>query len=287
MSDITTWDSWRTSDDSPIKIDFDWNDDHSSWRLEEASELIKESLTILEKAGTPVEMPDHVFGLAEIAKSLRRVHTCDVISDAVVRRSLSLADSLDFGQYCESDDASFNHDCAVDNAAEILEAWDRHQTWTHTDEDWQVSAADLFEKLQKSRNGLGDRWSLTIDEDYVELPDGTVVNGLRPNDVHRKLFDEITVDLAYVDDDKYPSVATAILKVPLELVDRVAQAVCDIAAGREMRLDGDVVEIITAVISRHEIEQFNRIVETAAQLGEEWSGEEQELIIASESLVCG
>jgi len=286
MTELTTWDSWRKSDDSTIKICFDWHDDHSSWRLDEAKDTINEAIKILELAGELIENPKYVYDLANIAKSLRRIHVDEKISDAVVRRALNLADLLDFGQYCESDDASFSYECTIENATEILQSWDQHQTWTHTDEDWDVSAVTLFDKQRNSRNGLGDNWSMTIDDDSVELPDGTIIKGIRPSDMHRKLFDEITIDLTYVDEEKFPNVAAELLKVPNDLVDRLAQAICNIAAGRELHLDAKLVAVITDVITRHDIEQFERIVETAANLGGQWLGEEHELITASEMLVC-
>lgn len=274
----------RPSDGSSLKISFDWNDDHSSWRLEELADTITEARATLQAAGHTTEQPTYLDELGTLVASLRGLHRSDLVSDATVRRALALADELDLGDIW-NDDATFEYESVIDHVTELLEAWDDHNTWAYLDEEWDVSAARLFDRCRESRNGLGERWSITFDDDRVELPDGTVVHGLRPEPHQVRLFDEITVDLAYVDEQDQPGIAKAIMGLNDATSELVAAAVCELAAGRQMDIDLDTANTVIRIVQQHDTEELAKVIDTVSRLAEEWSGSESDLLCAAEALL--
>jgi hypothetical protein len=279
-----SWESLRPCDGSLIKISFDWNDDHSAWRFEELSNEINEAIEILTSSGLVVQRPSNIYELGPIASLLRNLHRGKAISDSMVRRALKLADELELGDIY-NDDASFEYDCLIERVDEYLEAWDEYNTWIFIQDEWDVSAKKLFDRCREQRNGLGDRWSITLDDDRIELPDGTEVFGLRPMPHQSKLFDEIVIDLAYVDEEDNAGLAKAVMNLELKTANLVAQAICELAAGRKMKIDADTANKIIDIVHRHDADELAKVIDTAARLATHWSGSESELIIASEALL--
>ncbi len=285
MSNIdSTWESLRPSDGSSLTISFDWNEDHSSWRLEELSNEITEAMEILETSGHTTDRPTSIYDLDPITSLLRRLHRGEAVTDATVRRALALADQLELGDIA-SDDANFQYESLIEHVTELIEAWDRHNTWIYIDDEWDVTAQRLFDRCREHRNGLGDRWRITFDDDSIELPDGTVVYGLRPLRHQVKLFDEIVIDFAYVDEQDHAGIAKAVMNLDATAADVVGQAVCDLAAGRRMEIDTDVANTIIRIVQHHDIDALEKVIDTASRLADQWAGSETELICAAEALL--
>lgn len=282
MAQNEPWEEYRPSDGSPITISFDWHDDHSSWRLEDVAGSLTESRALLQRAGIEVDEANNVYALRPVVEALRGLYRNTNLTDAEVRRGLHLADDLDFGHDVESFDASDSYESIVEHVTELLDAWDARRGWMFTEDEWEVTASDAWEAAQRSRYGLGDRWSITITDDDVELPNGVTVKRLDPGPERSKLFDEISIDFAYVDDKS--GVAQAISVIPVEHCDRIAQAVCDLAAGRNMEIDSTTIEKLAALVAIRNESELEAIIETATRLSDGWVGTETELLTASEAL---
>ena len=284
MSTNTTWDDYRPEDGTALTIDFDWYDDFSSWRLEEMVDQIAEAKDILAKKGIEHGTVNHIGDLEPIVKDLRVIHRDMNIDDATVRKALSLADDLDIRD--DGADASFEYEAVTDNIAEILDAWDDAHPWRFSDDEWDVSAADCFKKCQQSRNGLGDRWSISFHDDRVEMPDGTIVSGLAPDKAVQELVENIDISEYTTSEGELEAMALAFAKVNVADLP-VFSHFLEIIEDRDMlhRLDGAAVEALSALIARTPVAQIDVVLEMVEGLALEWSGTLVELLHASETLL--
>lgn len=278
-----TWEDLCPADGASLTIRFDWHDDFSSWRLDELTGDIEEAAALLTRAGVEVKNVSSLYDLESYPTALRGLYLKENSTDSDVRKGLLLADLLDIGYELQGLDASDQYESTVERVVETLEAWESRPGWYFTDDDWEVSAVDAWESAVKHRNGLGDRWSITFTDSDIELPNGVVVKRIAADKPLRKVFDEITVDFAYVDD--MSGVATALTKILPDSYEQIAQAVCDLAAGRRMDVTPETIDKLGAMSALYSDEAFSVIIDTASRLAEDWFGTESELLIAAESLV--
>jgi hypothetical protein len=279
----TPTESLPSSDVSSTTIQFDWYDDHSSWRLEELQPSIEKAIAILAANKITFEQPEHLRDLPRIARELRVLHRDRDVEDKVVRTGLELADELDFGDETENCDAQFQYECVVDEVDEALTQWDEAHAWRFTDEGWQIDSLDQFNNEKQSRYGLGDRWSVTIDDDSVELPNGNIVRGYNPSKSKTVLMTEIYNSI--YDEDDLGQVAALLVALDEAVVPRATELL-DAVTNEFDSLEVATVRAVLQVAADMTLNDLilDQIVETVTALAGEWHQSAGELIFAASSL---
>jgi hypothetical protein len=277
------WESLRPSDGSPLVIRFDWYANHSGWRLEELSESIDKAVSLLATYGVHPDRPEHIHELPRIASQLRVLHRDHAVPDDEVRKALALADDLDLGDDIESLDSQFEYENTIEHLEDVLDAWDDYNSWRWTQEVWYVHARRLLEELRKSRNGLGDRWSVTVTDRWVELPDGTVVNGHVPSPPVESLL-----DLAYHHigrEDDLAEIAPALVDFDEKAVPR-ASALLEAICAVNDDLDARTVQTVLRTASDADLSEkrLQDITAMVTALAGEWHQHFDELVVTATTL---
>jgi hypothetical protein len=279
----STWESLRPSDGSPLVISFDWHEDHSAWRIEDLADQINEALTLLSDHGMQQARPDHVHELPKLVSELRTLHRERSTPDSVVRRALDLADELDLGSDIEYFDGEHEYECVLANLFEALDAWDDDHRWRWMDDEYYVYARKRLEVIQSSRHGLGDRWSVQLSDDRVELPDGSVVYGHEPDNEQSKLMDLV---YGHIDrEDDLATVAGPMAGLDSHTVQRTALLLESVVNALD-EIDARTVQAAIDTASKDDIpvSSFEHIARTVQALAGEWHQDMGELFAAAAAL---
>jgi hypothetical protein len=280
-----TWASIRPEDGSALRFSFDWHDDYSSWRFDELTDEIAEASSVCLAAGAKVETPSNLYDLEPIVKTLRGLYVNDAVDDATVRRGLVLADALDIPMSLLSEDANLAFEDVIADLESTIEAWDDAHAWTFTDDDFDTSAIRVFEWAKnRYRDGMGDRWSIEIDDDEIRLHEGTVVYGFNPPAAVIELFERLRYDVAYVGDES--SVAKVFAFIDPAIVGKLSELIDAFANLDSFSVDHEDISAMAALITRHPgADDFERITETVAVLASDWSQSNTDLLRAAEAFV--
>lgn len=276
----TAWSSLRNSDGTPIIISFDWDDDHSGWRLEDLRDSIDEARKLLADAGIETGTVDNLYELGPVARHLRELHRTETISDAVVRRALVLADELDLPDDIGGFDANSNYEDTFVYLREVLEAWDAAHRWAWTSENWNVTAVDELERLCRGRYGLGDRWTVRVSDGLVELP-GTDIEGANPDRATASIFDVFTA--TNYDDGQLGQIAAKLVHVDPSLHENL-QKFADTFERIDVDIRPDTVDKVVNVVATIDTDRIDQIIETIERLGEDWYDSTAALIDTAVSL---
>jgi hypothetical protein len=281
-----TWASLRPEDGSAMQFSFDWHDDYSSWRFDELTDEIAEASRICTAAGAKVETPSNLYDLEPIVKTLRGLYVDDTVDDATVRRGLVLADALEIPISWQSEDANLAFEDVIAELEAAIDTWDDAHAWTFTDDDFDTTGARAFEWAKnRYRDGMGDRWSVELDDDEIRLHEGTVVYGYNPPAAVIELFDRLRYDVAYVDDES--SVAKVFAFIDPSVVGKLSELIDAFASLGSFSVDHADISAMTALIARgHDDDEFERILETIAGLAPDWSQSNTDLLRAAETLVA-
>lgn len=263
--DSTMWKS-MLGENEELKFSFNWYDDHSSWRLEELNDSIKEASELLASAGIMVETVNQVSELTPIVNHLKSLHRDSKIKDHEVRRALQLADELHFGDYLESEDANFSYECLIENIEEHFEAWVSAQTWVYTD-SWSADPTREFAQCRESRYGLGDHWSITITDNYIDLPNGRRITGVKPVPMLENIFDSITENNN--DEDDYPKLVEILIKVNSSKHQLLSETI-DTFNQAGIEIFPVLLQEIVSILSNSNSLDFNSVLETFLSLSAEW-----------------
>lgn len=280
-----TWANLRPEDGSALRFSFDWHDDYSSWRFDELTSEIADASAICATAGVTVPVPSNLYDLEPIAETLRGLYVNDAVDDATVRRGLVLADALDIPVSWQSEDTNLAFEDVIADLESAIEVWDDAHAWTFTDDDFDTSATRVFEWAKnRYRDGMGDRWSIELDDDEIRLHEGTVVYGYNPPAAVIELFERLRYDVAYVDDES--SVAKVFAFIDPAIVTKLSELIDACANQESFSVNHEDISAMTALIARgHDGEDFERITETIVGLAPDWSQSNADLIRAAESLV--
>jgi hypothetical protein len=275
------WSSLRNSDGTPLIYHFDWYDDHSSWRLEELENFIVQALELLQKTGVTVTEVNNLEDLKPIVTNLRHLHRNDQVDDASVRKALELADELALPDDISSYDASDAYDCTIQTVLEALGSWDEAHRWSHDTVDWNVTAVDALERIRASRNGLSDRWTVTIEDGRVALPAGEDIIGMQPDNTTLALFDAVTA-LNY-DEETYPKLADILIKLHADQTNRIIPF-ADMLERADIRPDHELLQRIVELTASHPEHNLDNICEVIEALAGEWHGSYVDLVDAATAL---
>jgi hypothetical protein len=275
------WSSMRNSDDTPLVLNFDYYDDHSSWRLDDLQESINEAIQIFAGSETPMTV-ETLNDLKPLVKALRELHRNTQVHDSVIRRALVLADELELSDDIESFDSSFEYDSAIDHLIEVLEAWDEAHNWIWTAEDWNVTATQQLEIIRRNRrDGLGERWTIKISDGLVELP-GVDVNGYNPDKETTSLFDSLTA-LVY-DEPTLGSIANKLEKLEFSIVP-LLQEFADSYERADIEVDIPTLDNMIVAASNMNIDDIDKVVHTIEALAEDWYDGPETLIKTAAALL--
>lgn len=269
------WASLQNSDGSPHVVSFDWYDDHSGWRLEEAGPFIKEANEILALDDVEPHSVNYLSELSPLVRSLRMLHRSERIADATVRQALRIADELDLGDDTESFDAQIQYDDSIERVVELIEAWDAMHSWVWTDDVWDVTALDRFDGARKERNGLGDRWTITLTDDRIELPNGVTVYGMTPEKELEDFLEELTSTGSWMYMDV--EIATTAIAVPKEVRQHVWGLAAALSENGEIELRPADVRAMQATAEQNPAE-VERLTEMVNGLRSGWTGTVLELL---------
>ena len=275
------WSSLRNSDGSPLIISFDWYDDHSGWRLEDLQGQIEEANRMLENAGEKPEKIDSLHELEALVRSLRSLFRNRDVTDAIVRRGLELADDLDVPNDIQSFDSSINYDEAIVYLTEVLEAWDAAHSWTWTEEDWHVSAVAQLEKAQRARDGLGDRWTIRVSDETVELP-GIDIHGFDADETTRAVFDALTA--LNNEESELGNIASILSKVDKSALNTL-QIFGDCFERADITVQPVTVEKMISVTRSLSDEDLDTVTQTIEALAAEWHDTNEALIETAVALL--
>lgn len=180
------------SSSEELNFSFDWHDSHSDWRFEELLPLLQECNLILKKYNKPTIEAESISDLIDLDKGYRNLlHDQDFSSDDIVK-FLRNMDSLSLSYDTLSMDSSFEFDSLIERINELLEIWQDGDSICYSEDEWEINPLSYFENLQRSRNGLGDRWSIKFREESILMPDGKEIFRFDRSGLRGEVFNTIT-----------------------------------------------------------------------------------------------
>jgi len=271
--------SIQTPDADAITYKFDWYADHSSWRLDDIADDISEALTLLKNNSIDVTYENNFDSVRAIHKQLKALYLNPAISDSDVRKSLLLADSLFLSEEIESFDATDSYHDLTSMLEEELLQWQKKHFWVFSDEAWDCDLVKEFTNQQNHRNGLGERWSLKIEKDSVELPDGTLYRGVNPSSLLKLAMEALIEDDWY--ESEFPGIVDALQKLDETQLEKVHQLAIHISTCRVLNSRITEVDAIINACNKVDIGKFPEYLETISCLALNWSGDNIDLLKAS------
>lgn len=270
----------------PIEYKFNWNDDHSNWRLEELMPSITKANEILIKCGQ-ISKPESFTYLGELedfAKKLAYLYRDESIDDTTSREALLLADEFNFAINFSEYDAREEYDCLIANVKETIESWSESFKWFYLkdlDPEWEVDPLAMLANLENSRYGLGDHWSITLDIDSIELPDGTTVYGFAPDKVQEELVEYFYY--SYMQDGEVVKIAEIIKNNPANDYQTILELTEIIAENHLLDSGGlSLFNNITELSNKNLTPLF---FESLKVLAKEWGEDTASLLVACDNLI--
>lgn len=175
-----------------LTLSFDWNDSHSEWRLEELNPVIEESNSILKKYGKELIVCSHISDLIDLDKKYRDILYAQEISSDEIVTLLRNLEQLSISYDTLNMDSSFEFDSLIERITELLELWQDGNTFCYSEEEWDLNPLSYFENLQRSRYGLGERWSIKFTPESITMPDGVEVLKFIADGLHGEVFKVLT-----------------------------------------------------------------------------------------------
>ena len=266
-------------DADAITYKFDWYADHSSWRLDDIADDVNEAVTLLKNNSIDVTYENNFDSVRTVHKLLKSLYLNPDISDSDVRKSLHLADSLFLSEEIESFDATDSYHDLTSMLEDELSEWQKRHFWVFSDEAWDCDLVKEFTNQQNHRNGLGERWSLKIDEDSVELPDGTLYRGVNPSPLLKLAMEAIIEDDWY--ESEFPGIVDALQKLNETHLEKVQQLATHISTCRVLNSRIIEVDAIVNACNKVDLGKFPQYLETISSLALNWSGDNIDLLKAS------
>jgi len=270
----------------PIEYKFNWNDDHSNWRLEELMPSITKANEILIKCGQ-ISKPESFTYLGELedfAKKLAYLYRDESIDDTTSREALLLADEFNFAINFSEYDAREEYDCLIANVKETIEGWSESFKWFYLkdlDPEWEVDPLAMLANLESSRYGLGEHWSITLDIDSIELPDGTTVYGFAPDKVQEELVEYFYY--SYMQDGEVVKIAEIIKNNPANDYQTILELTEIIAENHLLDSGGlSLFNTITELSNKNLTPLF---FESLKVLAKEWGEDTASLLVACDNLI--
>lgn len=270
----------------PVEYKFNWNDDHSKWRLEELDPTITTANEILIKTGQ-ISKPETFTYLGELedfAKKLSRLYQDENVDDATSRQALLLADELNSAIHFSDYDAREEYDCLISNVKEAIESWSESFKLFYVkdlDPEWEVDPLAMLSRLESGRYGLGDHWSITLDEGSLELPDGTTVYGFAPDKVQEELVEYFYY--SYMQDSEVVKIAEIIKNNPANDYQTILE-LTEIIAENHL-LDSGGLSLFNTIAELSTKNLTPLFFESLKVLAKEWGEDTASLLIACDNLI--
>lgn len=280
----TTWAQLRPGNDHPLVISFDWDDDHSSWRIEDLAEQIAQACDLLSRHGIAANTVTTTGDLLLLAEQLRDFDSSRAAHGAENEELQRLLPQLDFDEWALSYDSDHDYEFALEWLYEALRAWYDHHPVVVSPDGEIVSVFDQQYLCEQRRDGLGLRWSVTLTDGVATLADGTELNGYPLHGDARYAVEEVADRLRYNNDSTPWVNAFAETLTALGAQARLAQynELLELVLGHHV--DGGVFLDTLTTVQTLTAEQLDRVAGTVRTLSESWNGLSSELLAASLAL---
>ena len=280
MSNLSWVDEFG-SDDREYK--FDWNEDHSSWRLEDIIPLAQATNELLLKNEDEPIKTDSVYDLIDLRNKYSNIHhSVKLTSDEIVTVLKNL-DEVSLSYDTLSMDTSFEYDCLIDNIYEVIDSWCKDKEISYTDEDWDIDPEKAFRAECNSRNGLGDHWKITFNSDMIILPSGTEIKALKSKTPTTKTYYNVIENSYCADLDHLGYIAEGLQKLSsenLNLIDQLAEPI-----NNEDTLNFPSADLLKAFIKDDlTILNWEHFIENVSVIGKDWNGSDLELVQTCKTL---
>lgn len=263
-------------------ISFDWHDDYSSWRLEEISNEIDESMAIFSKYSLTIEKPDTVYKLSEFSNKIKFLYKDEKVNDSDARRALILSDLLFFNDEIASFDTEIAYNDALEMLREMLSDWESKFDLCCNNEEPISNLTVLLDTILHKRDGLGDRWKFEFYEDFVSFPDGTTVKGFiidKEND--REFIDFL--DYSYSGIDNYKDILSKFQSMEPSLKNRVNNLL-KVISEKNQSISNEVIDYVFALVMVKPISNDFIFLSNFENLVTEWQLSLYDLIKVSAEL---
>jgi hypothetical protein len=264
------------------KYEFDWYDDHSSWRLEELGEKFSQAQALLTKYEFPNFNTKDFQEINQAAKNLRSIYRQENSKSQDVKASLLLADEIEISEDTQSFDSQIEYESMIEQIKDTVQEWSSHFTWIYNQDEWDISPIRYFENLLNGRNGLSERWDLEVNDNSILFPDGQLIHGYEPTKEAADLFMHITYD-SY-GDEKYGEVADQIAKLPQEYLATFVDLTAPFGEYTSISDEVAYTKMLTSLTAQP-VESLKTLVPVVMVLSQEWHSSAEDLVPAALALM--
>lgn len=266
----------------PIVIKFDWNDDHSKFRIEEIGDLLNEIEALL---GSKISV-ESIYELEEVCKPLRYLYQNKMMDDKMARRSIEIHDEIKSIISSSEYDAVLEYEDTLALITEKLEDYNKEFIWIYSlgdEAEFNIDLVKYFKNLLNSRHGLGDRFVVEFDSKWIEMPNGERIYLHNPSDAENNLF-----NIYYnsdIDEEKYSMVAHWVANLPNNTKLKIISEISEIITGQLYDEGHDFLKDITEnylnevekVVNCKEFD-YERYLTFLKKIGCEWDQGLEELV---------
>lgn len=264
-------------------IDFDWYDDHSSWRIESLQPELAKAINLLNKAGGDEILPTDLDGIRKLYHKLRSIYKDHNFSDQDVRSALIISDEIYTPEDVESFDASDSYDFIIEDLKERIANWQSSYYWVYSQDKWDVDLIKEFSALQEARNGLGERFKFKFQEKEIEFSDGTTYFGVNPSEELISAFEALTIHDWL--DSEFPLIIELLVNEEISLLQKVERLANELSSVRELSSTHSEANMMLRACKQVPDHLFESLLETITSLSDNWSSSNLDLIEAALELI--
>ena len=172
----------------------------------------------------------------------------------------------------------------ISNVKEAIESWSESFKLFYVkdlDPEWEVDPLAMLSRLESGRYGLGDHWSITLDEGSLELPDGTTVYGFAPDKVQEELVEYFYY--SYMQDSEVVKIAEIIKNNPANDYQTILE-LTEIIAENHL-LDSGGLSLFNTIAELSTKNLTPLFFESLKVLAKEWGEDTASLLIACDNLI--
>lgn len=200
----------------PETYKFSWHEDYSAWRIEELKKEIEKANNLLKKYNFIEEKKNisNIFELDELSKKIRYIYREKAVNDADARLALEISDKFKIEILSSEYDNQSEFEYLIEHIKDEITNWSKNYNITFLDSETKKLIIDPSEYFRESlyhSNGNGrDNWKVTIEDNYIDLPDNETLYGYNLSDSMLKVYE--IYDYALSSDEDKIKVLKYILK---------------------------------------------------------------------------
>ena len=282
-----TWEEYA-GESGKLEYKFSWDDDHSSWRLEELSEDIKKAEELLYKVGYLEKLPDgdaldrylSIYDISHLPKELKKAIRDEKIDDSTAREMFLLGEVLFFPQDIMGDDSQMAFQDEQEMILDAIRIWSKNFPLAYSEEESDIDPEDLFISLNEDRyhRNFGDRWKVTITAGEIDFNGLVLVKGIKSSPHILDILNTISED-PFFDSSKSIFDIIELLKVKEENeLKEIRDLIFEMAQGIELSLEIELFLEIEKIYQ--EYGSLKKIIDYSKSLVSEWTLSPRELLLA-------